>query len=115
MPSLSFDREPVRTRSTTLSSAHIPAHLRRPYSEAVPRLARAFSQEERIRVSTRWRSECRTRPMRCALRGWTGFRVARPARDLAVSIALYRDLLRLDSRGGFENHDGYDGVFFALP
>src|SRR6478736_9541267 len=25
--------------STTLSSAHIPAHLRRPYSEAVPRLA----------------------------------------------------------------------------
>jgi len=47
--------------------------------------------------------------------GWTGFRVARPARDLAVSSALYRDLLRLDSRGGFENHDGYDGVFFALP
>ena len=47
--------------------------------------------------------------------GWTGFRVVRPARDLAVSIALYRDLLRLDSRGGFENHDGYDGVFFALP
>jgi len=47
--------------------------------------------------------------------GWTGFRVARPARDLAVSIALYRDLLRLDSRGGFENHDGYDGVFSRCP
>jgi GNAT superfamily N-acetyltransferase len=47
--------------------------------------------------------------------GWTGFRVARPARDLAVSSVLYRDLLRLESRGGFENHDGYDGVFFALP
>ena len=46
---------------------------------------------------------------------WTGTRVARPAHDLAVSSAFYRDLLRLEPRGGFENHSGYDGVFFALP
>ena len=46
---------------------------------------------------------------------WTGNRVARPARDLSVSTAFYRDLLQLKPRGSFENHDGYDGVFFALP
>ena len=46
---------------------------------------------------------------------WTGTRVARPARDLAASSAFYRDLLGLPPRGGFEDHDGYDGVFFALP
>ena len=46
---------------------------------------------------------------------WTGARVARPARDLAASSAFYRDLLGLRPRGGFEDHDGYAGVFFALP
>jgi GNAT superfamily N-acetyltransferase len=46
---------------------------------------------------------------------WTGTRVARPARDLAVSSGFYRDLLRLEPRGGFEDHDGYNGVVFALP
>jgi catechol 2,3-dioxygenase-like lactoylglutathione lyase family enzyme len=46
---------------------------------------------------------------------WTGTRVARPARDLAASSTFYRDLLGLQLRGGFEDHDGYDGVFFALP
>src|SRR6476661_3104346 len=71
--------------STTLSPAHIAAHLHRPYSEAVPRLARAFRQEERIRVSTRWRSECRTRPMRCALRGGRAFELPVPR-----VISLYR-------------------------
>ena len=45
----------------------------------------------------------------------TGTRVTRPARDLARSTALYRDLLGLSSPGGFEDHDGDDGVFFALP
>jgi catechol 2,3-dioxygenase-like lactoylglutathione lyase family enzyme len=40
---------------------------------------------------------------------------ARPARDLARSTRFYRDLVGLPSLGGFENHDGYDGVFFALP
>ena len=46
---------------------------------------------------------------------WIGLRVAHPARDLARSTAFYRDLLALGARGGFTGHDGYDGVFFALP
>jgi catechol 2,3-dioxygenase-like lactoylglutathione lyase family enzyme len=46
---------------------------------------------------------------------WVASRVARPARDLERSIAFYRDLLGLPGQGGFRNHDGYDGVFFALP
>ena len=54
-------------------------------------------------------SAAETRP------AWTGTRVARPARDLAASSVFYRDLLGLEPRGRFENHDGYDGVFFALP
>jgi GNAT superfamily N-acetyltransferase len=35
--------------------------------------------------------------------------------DLSRSTAFYRDLLGLQVRGGFANHDGYDGNFFALP
>ena len=46
---------------------------------------------------------------------WIGSRVAHPARDLARSTAFYRDLLGFEPRGGFTGHDGYDGVFFALP
>jgi catechol 2,3-dioxygenase-like lactoylglutathione lyase family enzyme len=46
---------------------------------------------------------------------WTAARVARPARDLARSVRFYRDLLGLPVVGGFEGHDGYDGVFFGLP
>lgn len=46
---------------------------------------------------------------------WTAVRVARPARDLTRSTRFYRDLIGLPRLGGFENHDGYDGVFFALP
>ncbi|HVU93410.1 MAG TPA: GNAT family N-acetyltransferase [Jatrophihabitans sp.] len=46
---------------------------------------------------------------------WTGVRIARPATDLARSTTLYRDVLDLPVTGGFRNHDGYDGVFFALP
>lgn len=46
---------------------------------------------------------------------WSTARVARPARDLARSVAFYRDLLGLPRRGGFTGHEGYDGVFFALP
>ena len=46
---------------------------------------------------------------------WTAVRVARPARDLTRSTRFYRDLIGLSRLGGFENHDGYDGVFFALP
>ena len=46
---------------------------------------------------------------------WTAVRLARPARDLTRSTRFYRDLIGLPPVGGFENHDGYDGVFFALP
>jgi catechol 2,3-dioxygenase-like lactoylglutathione lyase family enzyme len=46
---------------------------------------------------------------------WTAVRLARPARDLTRSTRFYRDLIGLSPGGGFENHDGYDGVFFALP
>ena len=46
---------------------------------------------------------------------WTAVRVARPVQDLTRSTRFYRDLIGLPPLGGFENHDGYNGVFFALP
>jgi catechol 2,3-dioxygenase-like lactoylglutathione lyase family enzyme len=46
---------------------------------------------------------------------WTAVRLARPARDLPRAMRFYRDLIGLPAVGSFENHDGYDGVFFALP
>src|SRR5690242_18645735 len=46
---------------------------------------------------------------------WITVRLARPARDLTRSTRFYRDLIGLPRVGGFDNHDGYDGVFFALP
>ena len=44
-----------------------------------------------------------------------GTRVARPTRDLARAIVFYRDVLGFPNTGGFRDHDGYDGTFFALP
>ena len=44
-----------------------------------------------------------------------GSRIACPAQDLARSIDFYRDRLGLSRTGGFRDHDGYDGAFFALP
>jgi catechol 2,3-dioxygenase-like lactoylglutathione lyase family enzyme len=41
--------------------------------------------------------------------------MARPARDLTRSTWFYGDLIGLPRLGSFENHDGYNGVFFALP
>ena len=46
---------------------------------------------------------------------WISVRLARPARDLTRSTRFYHDLIGLPPVGGFENHDGFDGVFFALP
>jgi catechol 2,3-dioxygenase-like lactoylglutathione lyase family enzyme len=46
---------------------------------------------------------------------WTAARLARPARDLVRSVRFYRDLLGLPVVGGFQDHAGYDGVFFRLP
>jgi catechol 2,3-dioxygenase-like lactoylglutathione lyase family enzyme len=41
--------------------------------------------------------------------------VAHPVADLDRSSAFYLDQLGLPVTGGFADHDGYDGVFFALP
>jgi len=46
---------------------------------------------------------------------WTAARVAHPVADLERAAAFYGELLGLPRRGGFTGHDGYDGVFFALP
>ena len=46
---------------------------------------------------------------------WVATRIARPTADLPRAAAFYRDLLGLTVTGGFEGHDGYDGVFLALP
>jgi ribosomal protein S18 acetylase RimI-like enzyme len=46
---------------------------------------------------------------------WIAARVAHPVRDLGRSAAFYGDLLGLPARGGFTDHDGYSGMFFALP
>jgi catechol 2,3-dioxygenase-like lactoylglutathione lyase family enzyme len=46
---------------------------------------------------------------------WTAVRIARPTRDLTRSVRFYRDLIGLTVLGGFDDHDGYDGVFLALP
>ena len=42
-------------------------------------------------------------------------RVARPVASLDASVAFYAGLLGLVHTGGFQDHDGYDGAFLALP
>lgn len=42
-------------------------------------------------------------------------RVARHTAALDEILAFYRDGLGLLDIGGFENHDGYSGVFLAIP
>ena len=42
-------------------------------------------------------------------------RVARPTRDLERSSEFYRTVLGLTITGSFHDHDGYDGMFLALP
>ena len=44
-----------------------------------------------------------------------GSRIARPTNNLERSVEFYRDVLGLSHTGGFEDHDGYYGAFFALP
>jgi catechol 2,3-dioxygenase-like lactoylglutathione lyase family enzyme len=41
--------------------------------------------------------------------------VARHTERLEQLVAFYRDGLGLPEIGRFEGHDGYDGVFFAVP
>jgi catechol 2,3-dioxygenase-like lactoylglutathione lyase family enzyme len=42
-------------------------------------------------------------------------RVARHTSRLAELVRFYRDGLGLEELGGFDDHDGYDGVFLGLP
>src|SRR5918911_1846489 len=42
-------------------------------------------------------------------------RVARHTERLDEVVAFYRDGIGLTEIGGFRDHDGYDGVFLAVP
>jgi catechol 2,3-dioxygenase-like lactoylglutathione lyase family enzyme len=42
-------------------------------------------------------------------------RVARHTDRLDELVAFYRDGIGLTEIGGFQGHDGYDGVFLAIP
>jgi catechol 2,3-dioxygenase-like lactoylglutathione lyase family enzyme len=42
-------------------------------------------------------------------------RFARPTDKLEEVVAFYQDALGLPRLGGFEGHDGYDGVMLGLP
>jgi len=42
-------------------------------------------------------------------------RVARHTERLEEVISFYRDGIGLTQVGGFRDHDGYDGVFLAMP
>lgn len=42
-------------------------------------------------------------------------RIARPVRDLARAADMYRRGLGLHVLGGFEDHDGFDGVMLGAP
>jgi hypothetical protein len=42
-------------------------------------------------------------------------RVTRHTERLDEVVALYRDGIGLTEIGGFRDHDGYDGVFLAVP
>jgi hypothetical protein len=45
----------------------------------------------------------------------TQFRIARSTNQLQKVIEFYRDGIRLEIIGHFEQHSGYDGVMFGLP
>jgi catechol 2,3-dioxygenase-like lactoylglutathione lyase family enzyme len=45
----------------------------------------------------------------------TQLRVARHTDRLAAVVAFYRDGLGFKEIGGFNDHDGYDGRFLAVP
>lgn len=45
----------------------------------------------------------------------TQFRVARPTHQLDKVVKFYRDGIGLEVIGGFEGHEGYDGVMLGLP
>ncbi len=46
---------------------------------------------------------------------FTQVRIARSTRRLDEVLRFYRDAVGLPVLGGFEGHDGYDGVMLGLP
>jgi hypothetical protein len=42
-------------------------------------------------------------------------RIARHTERLDELVRFYRDGIGLTEIGGFRDHDGYDGVFLAVP
>ncbi len=52
---------------------------------------------------------------KCAVKNWVQFRIARPTDQLDEIKKFYGEGLGLKCVGGFENHDGYDGVMYGLP
>jgi catechol 2,3-dioxygenase-like lactoylglutathione lyase family enzyme len=58
-----------------------------------------------------------SRPARGATpaRAAVGVRIARPTDRLEACVRFYRDGLGLAELGGFDDHDGYTGVFLGLP
>ena len=42
-------------------------------------------------------------------------RIARPVRNLARSVAMYRQGLALDELGSFSDHQGFDGAMLGNP
>lgn len=42
-------------------------------------------------------------------------RIARPTDDLEAVVAFYRDGLGFERLGGFEDHEGFDGVMLGHP
>lgn len=43
------------------------------------------------------------------------YRIARPTHQLKELVHFYQEIIGLQKIGSFENHEGYDGVMFALP
>ena len=49
------------------------------------------------------------------MKNWVQLRFARPTDRFEEVQTFYGEGLGLPRIGGFENHDGYDGVMFGLP
>ncbi len=49
------------------------------------------------------------------MKNWVQLRLARPTDRFNEVIKFYEEGLGLHRIGGFENHEGYDGVMFGLP
>ena len=78
------------------------------------RRGRAAPRRDPRGAAPRLPGPARTR-VRLAVGVPDALRVARHTERLREVVAFYRDRLGLTEVGGFEDHDGYDGVFLAVP